>query len=217
MAALLLNAVGHSESPLIHKKVEVVEVKKARKTKDASVKAGPGNYKLPRRDAEKEALLVGLSKKERAGSENRRGKVLVMDDEDVIRTILSVMLLAFGYEAHLTADGEEAIRSYVQAMDAGEPFDAVIIDLNIPGGLGGSETMRRLAEIDPGVRAIVSSGYGNNPAMENYREHGFLAVLHKPYSISELRNVLQKVMQDCERDRGMNVSADTTTENNLAL
>jgi CheY-like chemotaxis protein len=197
--------------------MEVGQVKKARKSRGSAVKRGSASYRLPRRETEKEALLVGLKKKGGPEPANRKGKVLVMDDEDVIRTILSVMLLAFGYEAHLTADGEEAIQSYVKALDAGEPFDAVIIDLNIPGGLGGSETMRRLYDIDPGVKAIVSSGYRNNPAMENYREHGFLAVLHKPYSISELRDVLHKVMRDSGGDREVNVGGGAETGNNLAL
>lgn len=174
-----------------------------------------GNYKLPRRDVENEALLVGLRKKEHPGAVNRRGKVLVMDDEDVIRTILSVMLLAFGYESHLTADGEEAIQSYVKAQDAGDPFDAVIMDLKVPKGMGGGETMRRLREIDPGVRAIVCSGYKNNPVVENYKDYGFLAALHKPYSISELRNVLNKVVRNagCGRDQEIGMGDDTEMGN----
>lgn len=174
--------------------MEAQNVKKTDKSRKVDAKTASGSYRLPRKDGENEALVVGLRKKERSGSVNRRGKVLVMDDEDVIRTILSVMLLAFGYESHLTADGEEAIQSYTDALDAGEPFDAVIMDLNVPKGLGGSETMRRLREIDPGVKAIVCSGFKNNPAMEKYREHGFLGVLHKPYSISELRDVLNVVV-----------------------
>lgn len=173
--------------------MEMEEMKKTRKNRNGTAETAPANYRLPKRDSEREALLVGLQKKGQSSWVTRKGKVLVMDDEDVIRTILSVMLLAFGYEAHLTADGEEAIRSYEEAMDAGDPFDAVIIDLNIPSGMGGSETIRRLREIDPGVKAIVSSGYSSNPAVVNYREYGFLAALHKPYAISELRNVLNDV------------------------
>jgi CheY-like chemotaxis protein len=169
--------------------MEVDEVKKANKAAEKGIGAGLGNYRLPRREIEKEALLLGLKKDGRDGLVKRKGKVLVMDDEDVIRSILSVMLLAFGYEAHLTIDGREAIDSYVKAAEAGEPFDAVIIDLNIPVGMGGRETMRRLREVDPNVKAIVSSGC----RLEDYKEHGFRAVLHKPYSISELRNVLNEV------------------------
>lgn len=197
--------------------MEVDEMKKARKNRDTSVNSGQKHYRLPRRDLEKEALLVGLKKNGGTGSANRRGKVLVMDDEDVIRTILSVMLLAFGYETHLTADGAEAVQSYKNALDEGEPFDAVIIDLNIPGGMGGGEAMRRLREIDPGVKAIVSSGYKNNPAMENYREFGFQAALHKPYSISELRRVLHKVMHDAGADNGISISGGQAMENNVLL
>ena len=200
--------------------MESQNVKNADKKRKARTGAASGSYRLPRKDGENEALLVGLRKKEQAGAVNRRGKVLVMDDEDVIRTILSVMLLAFGYESHLTADGEEAIQSYTDALDAGEPFDAVIMDLNVPRGLGGGETIRRLREIDPGVRAIVCSGFKNNPAMENYREHGFLAVLHKPYSISELRNVLNEVVCGTGngRDNETGIADDSENEiENLAL
>ncbi len=165
------------------------EVEKADKAGKEGNSARLASYRLPRRDIEKEALLLGLKKGGRGSLVNRKGKVLVMDDEDVIRSILSVMLLAFGYEAHLTADGREAIDSYVKAAEAGDPFDAVIIDLNIPGGMGGSETIRRLREADPNVKAIVSSGY----KLEDYKAHGFRAVLHKPYTIGELRNALNEV------------------------
>jgi CheY-like chemotaxis protein len=185
-------------------------VKKADKVRETGISAGSGNYRLPRRDIEKEALLVGLKKGVRGGG-NRRGKVLVMDDEDVIRSILSVMLLAFGYEAHLTADGREAIDSYAKAAEAGEPFDAVIIDLNIPGGMGGGETMQRLRQIDPDVKAIVSSGY----EMENYREQGFRAVLSKPYTVSGLRNVLNEVTFGESAVPRPRLEGDVETEKNL--
>lgn len=177
------------------------QVKKAGRAADAGTREGAGKYRLPRRDEEKESLLAGLRRGERPGSVKPLGKVLVMDDEDVIRTILSVMLLAFGYESLLTASGEEAIQSYVQALNAGEPFDAVIIDLNIPAGMGGRETVKRLLEIDPGAKAIVSSAYNDDPAARNYREYGFRAVLHKPYAISELRSVLRKVVSGKCHDR----------------
>lgn len=176
------------------------QVKKAGRSPDAATRAGSGKYGLPRRDEDKGSLLAGPRRKERPGSVKPLGKVLVMDDEDVIRTILSVMLLAFGYESSLTASGEEAIQSYVQALNAGEPFDAVIIDLNIPAGMGGRETVKRLLEIDQGVKAIVSSAYRDDPAARNYEEYGFRAVLHKPYSISELRNVLRKVVSGVGHD-----------------
>ncbi len=188
-------------------------MKKANKAAEKGTGAALGEYRLPKRDIEKEALLLGLKKGGRDGLVNRKGKVLVMDDEDVIRSILSVMLLAFGYEAHMTAEGREAIDTYVKASEAGEPFDAVIIDLNIPGGMGGGETMRRLRELDPNVKAIVSSGC----KLEDYKEHGFRAVLHKPYTIGELRNVLNDVTYGGPGGTSARIDGSAETGRNLQV
>ena len=122
------------------------------------------------------------------------GRVLVMDDEEFIRSLVAEMLVKFGYETTLAADGTEAITIYRQAMESGHPFDAVILDLTVPGGVGGKETIEILTTIDKNVKAIVSSGYSNDPVMSNYRAHGFSYSVKKPYVIKELVEALQIVL-----------------------
>jgi PAS domain S-box-containing protein len=121
------------------------------------------------------------------------GRILVMDDNKIIRTLVSEMLREIGYGTALAKDGDEAIKIYRDAMASDQPFDAVILDLTIPGGMGGQETMVRLARIDKHVKAIVSSGYSNDPIMSNYRDFGFLSAVRKPYVITELSNALKKL------------------------
>lgn len=122
-----------------------------------------------------------------------RGRILVMDDEEPIRALASAALRRLGYDVETVADGSEAIESYKKAMAEKRPFTAVILDLTIRGGMGGGETIRRLRAIDPQVRAIVSSGYSEDAIMANYREHGFVAAIEKPYRLQELSQVLQHV------------------------
>ncbi|MCP4251846.1 MAG: response regulator [Candidatus Scalindua sp.] len=123
-----------------------------------------------------------------------KGKILLMDDEDIIRTILSKQLKALKYEVEAVEEGSIAIRAYEHASTTGKPFDAVILDLTIPGGIGGKATIAKLLEIDPEVKAIVSSGYANDPVMANHMEYGFKSVLAKPHGICELDEALQKII-----------------------
>jgi CheY-like chemotaxis protein len=104
------------------------------------------------------------------------------------------MLRHFGYEPLPCKDGAEAVIRYNQAKRKGEPFAAVIMDLTIPGGMGGREALQQIRAGDPAVRAIVSSGYSNDPVMAKYREHGFKGVVEKPYTIEELGRVLHDVV-----------------------
>ncbi|MFC1713254.1 PAS domain S-box protein [Candidatus Poribacteria bacterium] len=122
------------------------------------------------------------------------GRVLVMDDEKHVRDLADQILDSLGYKAITVIDGAEAIDSYQKAMESGNPFDAVIMDLTIPGGMGGEEANQRLIEIDPGVKAIVSSGYSNDPVLANFREYGFRGVIAKPYKVRELSAVLHGVI-----------------------
>ena len=122
-----------------------------------------------------------------------QGRILVMDDEGAIREVLCQMLHKLGYEAVCVKDGGQALEAYQQAKKQG-PFDAVILDLTIPNGLGGKETLELLLQLDPQIRAIVSSGYGDDPIMANYENYGFKSVIAKPYKISELSLVLHNVM-----------------------
>jgi signal transduction histidine kinase len=123
-----------------------------------------------------------------------KGKILVMDDEEIVRDLTGDLLETLGYEALFACDGTEAIELYTQARDAGEPFHAVILDLTIAGGLGGKATVERLRQIDPNVKAIVSSGYSNDPVMASFRDHGFTDVIAKPYGVSELSEVLYRTL-----------------------
>ncbi len=123
-----------------------------------------------------------------------QGKVLLMDDEDVIRDVISEHLKRLGYEAETAEDGSAAIELYKRAMESGKPFDAVIMDLTIPGTIGGEEVIKKLLKIDHKVKAIVSSGYADNPIMSNFRKYGFSGVIAKPYEIHELNEVLQEVI-----------------------
>lgn len=122
-----------------------------------------------------------------------KGKVLVMDDEKMIRLVLSEMLKQLGYEVVCCQEGQQTIETYIQAKSHNVPFDYVVMDLTIPAGMGGQETIKRLLEIDPNVKAIASSGYCNSPIMARYWEYGFKAVVAKPYSMEDLAHVLQIV------------------------
>ncbi len=117
-----------------------------------------------------------------------------MDDEDQLREIVAEMLKYLGYKADLAADGAEAVALYIKAKEAGEPYDAVIIDLTIPGGMGGKEAIEKLREYDPQVKAIVSSGYSNDPIMAEYRKYGFSGVAAKPFEIADLGKILHDIL-----------------------
>jgi PAS domain S-box-containing protein len=123
-----------------------------------------------------------------------KGKILIMDDEAIISHVAARYLKSLKYEVETVKDGAEAIVLYKGAMESGEPFDAVIMDLTIPGGMGGKETIKELIKIDPEVRAIVSSGYNEDPVISHYREYGFSGVLAKPYGIDEMSKVLHAVL-----------------------
>jgi PAS domain S-box-containing protein len=140
---------------------------------------------LPRVESERdvvEALTVSPAV--------RKGKILVMDDDEMIRDISGAMIKVAGHEVDLAEDGKTAIEKYRAARDSGHPFDVVILDLTVRGGMGGKETVERLRSIDPGVKAIVSSGYSDDAVVSDYRKYGFLARLIKPYKQKELRDAL---------------------------
>ncbi len=124
----------------------------------------------------------------------QRTKVLVMDDEEMIRDIASQMLKKKGYEVQTAEHGEQAIEMYSQALNSSEPFDAVIMDLTISGGMGGEEAMKKILALDPEARGIVSSGYANDRIMANHTEYGFKDIVSKPYKIDQLREVLNRVL-----------------------
>jgi len=121
--------------------------------------------------------------------------VLLVDDQEIVRVIVTKMLTRCGYSVATAPGGREALEMYKQALANGAPFDVVIMDLTIPGGIGGKEAIKNLLAIDPQVRTIVSSGYSDDPVMTNYAEYGFKGVAPKPYTLSELQEVLTQVLK----------------------
>ncbi len=123
------------------------------------------------------------------------GKILVMDDEEMVRVVAGKMLTHLGYQVELAGDGAEALERYRRALEEGRPFDAVIMDLTVPAGMGGKETMKKLMEIDQDAKAIVSSGYAADPIITNYKSYGFQGCIRKPYKIDSLSVLLARVLQ----------------------
>lgn len=124
----------------------------------------------------------------------KKARILVMDDEQTIRRVASGMLKQIGCEdIGLAANGEEAVKLYKEAMKAGRPFDIVILDLTIPGGMGGKETITKLCKIDPTVKALVSSGYSSELDIAEYNRFGFSGVIAKPYTIDQFCDALNKL------------------------
>ncbi len=129
------------------------------------------------------------------GAIRGHGRLLIMDDDEAVRSAAAELLETIGYEVVTAADGAEAVEIYRRELEHDHRFDAVILDLTVPEGVGGRETMSRLLALDPGVRAIVSSGYSTDPVMANYREHGFSGVAVKPYRMAELARTLKRLIE----------------------
>ncbi len=128
----------------------------------------------------------------------RQGSILVMDDEESILDVLQTMLESFGYLVECAKTGEEAIKAYRRRLSEGRPFDAVIMDLTIRGGMGGKEAIHEIRSMDPDARVIVSSGYSNDPIMAHPREYGFADVLQKPFTMNDLSTKIDGVMANIE-------------------
>lgn len=124
----------------------------------------------------------------------RRGQhILVMDDEEVVRDLVTMALKHAGHRVESCVDGKEATALYAAALGAGFPFDVVIMDLTVPGGMGGAEAARQILAIDPEAKLVVSSGYSEDPVMANYRNYGFCAAIEKPYRANELASRLDDI------------------------
>jgi len=124
-----------------------------------------------------------------------KGKILIMDDEAIIFKVASRFLSRLGYMVEYAKDGTEAIEMYQSAMKSGSSFAAIIMDLTVPGGMGGKEAIEKIIQLDPQVKAIVSSGYSNDPIMANYADFGFKGVVEKPYKMNDLSNTLSQIIQ----------------------
>ena len=124
----------------------------------------------------------------------RRQRVLFMDDDAPIRDVVRKILTAHGYDTHCTADGQEAIDAWRRARDFGAPFDLILVDLDVRGGMGGQETVARLRGEYPGIKALLTSGYIDDVLMETYREHGFLGVIPKPFHFDRLVQAIGRIL-----------------------
>ena len=122
------------------------------------------------------------------------GKILVMDDEEIVREVLCEILVHLGFEVAAVENGEDALAMYQKSMENRERYDLVIMDLTIPGGMGGKEAVKHVRKMDSSARVIASSGYSNDPIMAKYEDYGFSGVVSKPYRIEELVDVLHNVL-----------------------
>ncbi|MCL4873873.1 transporter substrate-binding domain-containing protein [bacterium] len=127
-----------------------------------------------------------------AGPVASGGRILFMEDERTMWKSAGLLLKTMGLDVEFTMNGAEALSLYEKALGDGRPFDGVILDLTIPGGMGGKETIARLREIDRSVKAIVVSGYTDDPVMTNFREYGFVRALAKPYTVEQLNNAVRE-------------------------
>ncbi|MBW6515259.1 MAG: PAS domain S-box protein [Candidatus Cloacimonetes bacterium] len=123
-----------------------------------------------------------------------KGEILLMDDDLVLIEVVTEMLVSLGYNVTTTNEGLSTIKKYKEMKELGQKYDLVILDLTIPGGMGGKDTIKEIIEYDPEAVCIVSSGYSSDPVMSQYEKHGFKAVLTKPYSLQQLGDTLKKVL-----------------------
>jgi two-component system cell cycle sensor histidine kinase/response regulator CckA len=141
----------------------------------------------------KESKIRSIHKK---AARNTKGKILFMDDEKVIRDVAEQIISGIGYEPVMASHGIEAIELYQRGKTSGERFVAAILDLTVKNGMGGKETLKELIYIDPDIKAIISSGYTDDPVIGKYGDYGFIGAITKPYKANELKELLEKVVQE---------------------
>ena len=125
-----------------------------------------------------------------------KGRILIMDDDIAVSILLEKLLIHLGYDIELAGDGSQAVEIYKKAIKSGQIFDVVILDLTVPGGMGGKETMEILLEVDPDIKAIVTSGYSRDPVMSDYKKYGFKSYIAKPFNVGTLSKILDGVIND---------------------
>jgi two-component system, cell cycle sensor histidine kinase and response regulator CckA len=141
-------------------------------------------------DTDEEAFM----EKTEAAAQAGRGRILVMDDEEPIGRMAADILRHYGYEVVWAANGEEAIALYENGIGLKKRFDLVVLDLTVPGGMGAKETILRLREIDPGVKAIATSGHFKDPLLVDFKKNGFMGALSKPFRIEDLANAVARIL-----------------------
>ncbi len=123
-----------------------------------------------------------------------KAKILLMDDEQTIVQLTQEMLSMLGHHVDVANEGTQAVELYHRALETSHPYDLLIVDLTVPGGMGGKEVIEILGKSDPKIKAIVSSGYSNDPIMANYKQHGFTGVVSKPYTVQELCKAVNQAL-----------------------
>jgi CheY-like chemotaxis protein len=136
-----------------------------------------------------------------APGEQIGGSILVMDDEEIIRDMTAEMLDCLGYQVTTCESGTEAITQYKAAIESGVPFSVVIMDLTIPGGMGGKEAAEQILALDPKACLVVSSGYSNDQIMADYSSYGFSGAMAKPYKMSELNQLVSSLLSVATKNR----------------
>jgi PAS domain S-box-containing protein len=145
--------------------------------------------------ASKDQRVSPVRLEEEPSQNQYRSRIMLMDDDEVILDIAQEMLETLGHEVILACDGEEAIALFEKYRENGAPVDVIVMDLTIPGGMGGKEAVLRILDIDPDARVIVSSGYSNDPVMANYQQYGFAAAIDKPYLLQDFVKGIEKCLQ----------------------
>ncbi|MFW2367053.1 MAG: ATP-binding protein, partial [Desulforhopalus sp.] len=123
-----------------------------------------------------------------------KAKILVMDDEEIVRNVAREMLCQLGHSVTLSTDGNQAVQLYQDSVEVGKIFDIVIMDLTVPGGMGGEEAVQKILRINPTAKVIATSGYSNNQIMADCKTAGFCSAIAKPYQLQELSNVLNHIL-----------------------
>ncbi|MFH2058598.1 MAG: ATP-binding protein [Pseudomonadota bacterium] len=144
-------------------------------------------------DTTKEDIM--LLERDVGDSNVASANILIMDDDDQVCIIAQKMITRFGYQSFIVHDGKQAIEAYQQAINNAVAYDLVLMDLTIPGGMGGKDAILKILDIDPDAKAVVISGYSNDPVLANYQDYGFKGMLVKPFKISELKEVLEKALR----------------------
>ena len=165
-------------------------------TVDSKLGSGTTFYVYLPATTENKTKRSNSPKKKVENNHNKEGKILLMDDEKIVRKALKKILEKLGYMVETATEGQETLARYKENLETGEPFNAVILDLTIPGGMGGKETIKGLLEIDPNVKALVSSGYSNDPVMAKYKDYGFKGIIIKPYDADALSKAISKLLDE---------------------
>lgn len=123
-----------------------------------------------------------------------KGKILLMDDEQVILEVTNEVLKFLGYDVMFARDGAAAVSLFMQEKSGSSPFDLTILDLSVPEGMGGKEAFERIHALDPSAKIVISSGYTNDPMLTDYASFGLSGVLAKPYRITEVKALLERMI-----------------------